>query len=144
MTFTEPPDWHQHAACAGTDPDLFFPGRGQPITTEPVAEVAELAFMTARDDYPKLDFATRGPHHQGGTSREAQQALDEIDHLRRIVKDRDDWNDHLAIENSRLMLELAALRGDADVHAFHVQSGSNLCICGFPEDDVSHAEAVTP
>lgn len=40
--------------------------------------------------------------------------------------------------------ELAALRGDADVHAFHVQSGSNLCICGFPEDDVSHAEAVTP
>ena len=32
MTFTEPPAWHQHAACAGTDPDLFFPGRGQPIT----------------------------------------------------------------------------------------------------------------
>ena len=30
MTFTEPPDWHQHAACAGTDPDLFFPGRGTP------------------------------------------------------------------------------------------------------------------
>ena len=32
MTFTEPPAWHQHAARAGTDPDLFFPGRGQPIT----------------------------------------------------------------------------------------------------------------
>ena len=32
MTFTEPPAWHQHAACAGTNPDLFFPGRGVPIT----------------------------------------------------------------------------------------------------------------
>ena len=21
MTFTEPPDWHQHAACLGTDPN---------------------------------------------------------------------------------------------------------------------------
>ena len=29
MTFTEPPDWHQHAACAGTDPDLFFPGTSE-------------------------------------------------------------------------------------------------------------------
>jgi hypothetical protein len=83
MTFTEPPDWHQHAACAGTDPDLFFPGRGQPITTEPVAEVAELAFMN--------------------------------------------------IENSRLMLELAALRGDADVHAFHVQSGSTFASADSPK-----------
>lgn len=24
----EPPDWHDHAACAGVDPDLFFPSRG--------------------------------------------------------------------------------------------------------------------
>ena len=29
MTFTEPPDWHQHAACAGTDPDLFFPTKNR-------------------------------------------------------------------------------------------------------------------
>ena len=32
MTFTEPPDWHQHAACAGMDPDLFFPGQGVSLT----------------------------------------------------------------------------------------------------------------
>ena len=43
-----------------------------------------------------------------------------------------------------IQLDGRAQTGDADVHAFHVQSGSNLCICGFPEDDVSHAEAVTP
>lgn len=38
--------------------------------------------MSARDDYPKLDFAHSGPHHQGQTSQEAQAALDEIDRLR--------------------------------------------------------------
>lgn len=32
MTFMERPDWHQHAACRGMNPNLFFPGRGEPIT----------------------------------------------------------------------------------------------------------------
>lgn len=38
--------------------------------------------MSARDDYSKLDSNTRGPSHQGETSRQAQAALDEIDQLR--------------------------------------------------------------
>ena len=36
----------------------------------------------ARNDYPKLDRNTRGPSHQGETSRQAQEALNEIDRLR--------------------------------------------------------------
>ena len=40
--------------------------------------------MSARDDYPKAHANTSGPHHQGETSRQTQDALDEIDRLRKI------------------------------------------------------------
>lgn len=43
--FTPRPAWHQHAACRGMDPDLFFPTRGEDVQqaqavcrTCPVAE----------------------------------------------------------------------------------------------------------
>lgn len=40
--------------------------------------------MSARQDYPKAHANTSGPHHQGETSRQTQDALDEIDRLRKI------------------------------------------------------------
>ena len=43
--------------------------------------------MNARDDYAKLDATTRGLHHQGQTSTEAQAALDELDRLRAELAD---------------------------------------------------------
>lgn len=43
--------------------------------------------MSARDDYAKLDATTRGLHHQGQTSTEAQAALDELDRLRAELAD---------------------------------------------------------
>ncbi len=39
---------------------------------------------TARETYPKAHANTFGPHHQGETSRQTQDALDEIDRLRRV------------------------------------------------------------
>jgi hypothetical protein len=45
-----------------------------------------MGVTAARETYAKLDALTRGPHHQGQTSREAQAALDEVDHLRAEVE----------------------------------------------------------
>ena len=40
----------------------------------------------SRETYAKLNANTFGPGRQGQTSTEAQVALDEIDHLRAVVK----------------------------------------------------------
>lgn len=42
--------------------------------------------VSARETYAKLNALTYGPHHQGQTSKEAQDALDEIDRLRAEVE----------------------------------------------------------
>ena len=103
--------------------------------------------MTARDDYlywPAPDerkFSAEGAWHWS-------RAMDEIDHLRaevaqasRVIKDRDEWNDHLCTENSRLLLELAVAHGSLDLHVFAVQTGSNMCVCGMPKNDPTHINA---
>jgi hypothetical protein len=41
---------------------------------------------SAREDYAKLHANTSGPSHQGQTSQQAQQALDEIDRLRSAAR----------------------------------------------------------
>ena len=72
MTFTEPPDWHQHAACAGTDPDLFFPGRGESITG------ARRVCATCPVKAECLDYAIRNGETigvWGGTSERERRAM---------------------------------------------------------------------
>ncbi len=34
--FIERPQWHSQAVCRGVDPEIMFPGRGQPV--RPIAE----------------------------------------------------------------------------------------------------------
>lgn len=35
----ERPAWHREAACRGSDPDLFFPGRGDYRATSPARQI---------------------------------------------------------------------------------------------------------
>ncbi len=48
------------------------------MTSDEITPLSE----SVREDYAKLHFAHSGPHHQGQTSQQAQEALREIDRLR--------------------------------------------------------------
>ena len=74
--------------------------------------------MSAREDYAKLHANTSGPHHQGQTSRQAQEALDEIDRLRvrseaeQVVIDRA-LAIAYAVDNAVVRSDKVKLPGDA-------------------------------
>jgi hypothetical protein len=71
--------------------------------------------MSARDDYPKAHHNTYGASHRGETSRQVQEALDEIDLLRKL-------NSSLTRSRNGLLADPSVFRAKATVPALDDQA----------------------